>query len=413
MTLTVPALPPNLIRLRTPTISETSNDGSSVVGVSEYPELELTLPENTESGDRNTLPTAMEVATMEKEAQNPRPPVRLTTTSLAKQHEEIGSAVETMPDYTTPNQRLLDLRDSLLSADADSHKPFTELLKDAQELLRELLERRQTFNSRLFNEVQQILDTHSLRPASSPAVEASLPAVATTEPRRIPAPTPSWSEVWDNHERRIREWRQYPDSVDKGPSLRELAKPLYMGEGLPNYPEAARLIQEQIDLEKRESDKELGAPKEIRYVNLTSRATASGLTTQEKALISSKPGKQPRRTRQEPTATPYSPSHSPPPRPSGRMPPGRLPPEMMGSPEDVQESRKRTPPDIGKGHLMPIEMKTFDPNRDVYLSRNSSVSEDDSDGGEEEQLMLGETPFLQAMLSNQIKRDLAAGSVIT
>ena len=47
--------------------------------------------------------------------------------------------------------------------------------------------------------------------------------------------------------------RQYPQSVDKGPSLPELVKLLYEGEGLPDIGKAAKLIGEQMGLEELEA----------------------------------------------------------------------------------------------------------------------------------------------------------------
>ena len=76
--------------------------------------------------------------------------------------------------------------------------------------------------------------------------------------------------------------------------------------------------------------------------------------------------------------------------------------------KQIERSREH-PPDIGNGHLMPAEMKNLNTDSIESFLGNASVSEDESDG-KEEQLMLGETPFLQAMISDQINSDLASGS---
>ena len=204
--------------------------------------------------------------------------------------------------------------------------------------------------------------------------------------------------------------QHYPQSVDKGPSLPELVKPLYESEGLPDIGEAAKLIGEQMELEELEAittNQVPGRPKEIRYVDLGRRPTASSTPAQEKTLVLSKAGKQRQQVRLA-AAVAYSPSLSPPMKSSGRLPPGRPPLEKMNPRKQIEQSREH-PPDIGNGQLMPAEMKNF--NLDIIESflGNASVSEDESDG-KEEQLMLRETPFLQAMISDRINNDLASGS---
>ena len=113
MTLTVPALPPNFIRLRSPLISEMSNDGSSIPGPREYPESKFAEvlvedPDATTPPDQINLPTPQEASDVQHEVESPTPPARLTTQNLEKQQEEIGSAVEDFPfpHLENPNQRL-------------------------------------------------------------------------------------------------------------------------------------------------------------------------------------------------------------------------------------------------------------------------------------------------------------------
>ena len=99
MTLTVPALPLNIIRLRTPPISERSNDGSSVMGPKVFPESEPAVPvpgiaDATESLDQETLITPGRASDAEGTVAFVTPSAPLTTQNLAKYQDTIGSATE-------------------------------------------------------------------------------------------------------------------------------------------------------------------------------------------------------------------------------------------------------------------------------------------------------------------------------
>ena len=99
MTLTVPALPLNVIRLRTPPISERSNDGSSVMGPKLYPESEIAVPaagtaDATESLDQVTVVIPRKTSDAEDAVEIVRPSAPLTTQNLAKYQDAIGSKTE-------------------------------------------------------------------------------------------------------------------------------------------------------------------------------------------------------------------------------------------------------------------------------------------------------------------------------
>ena len=96
MALTVPALPLNIIRLRTPPISERSNDGSSVMGPRVYPESEPAVPvagiaDATESLDQAKLVTPRTTSDAEYAVEIFTPSARLTMRNLAKHQDAIGS----------------------------------------------------------------------------------------------------------------------------------------------------------------------------------------------------------------------------------------------------------------------------------------------------------------------------------
>ena len=118
MTLTVPALPLNIIRLRTPPISERSNDGSSVMGPKVFPESEPAVPvagiaDATESLDQETLVTPGKASDAEGAVEFVTPSTPLTAQNLAKYQDTIGSATEqellqAINRYPTPAKSLAE-----------------------------------------------------------------------------------------------------------------------------------------------------------------------------------------------------------------------------------------------------------------------------------------------------------------
>ena len=118
MTLTVPALPLNIIRLRTPPISERSNDGSSVIGPKVFPDSEPAVPvagiaDATESLDQETLVTPGKASDAEGAVEFVTPSAPLTTQNLAKYQDTIGSATEqellqAINRYPTPAKSLAE-----------------------------------------------------------------------------------------------------------------------------------------------------------------------------------------------------------------------------------------------------------------------------------------------------------------
>ncbi|KAL2038251.1 hypothetical protein N7G274_008900 [Stereocaulon virgatum] len=330
MTLTVPALPRNIIRLRSPPVSEMGNDGSSIAGPRVYPDSEpadviLQFSDATTVLPQINLPSPEHTDDTANEDKIRTPPVRLTTHNLEKQQEEIESAV-------------------------------------------------------------------------IEGSEPTIPAPATAQVQRISPPTPTWTEVFDNHQRHIREWRQYPESVDKPTPLPELAKPLYKGAGLPNIPEASKLIWEQMELEEAEA---IAAhhvprrPKEIRYVDLNRPPAEPSPAAEEPEMIMTKTGMQPLRKR--PWMTEAGPSQE--------FPPRKTPSDIMSHHTRTELPRIHTPR-IRDGLRTPAEIDNFIPNSIELVSNDASASGDDSDR-EVQQLILGETPLLQALISDQIKSDLA------
>ena len=121
MTLTVPALPLNVIRFRTPPISERSNDGSSVMGPKTYLESEPAAPvagtaDATESLDQVTLVTPRKASDVEDAVEIVRPSAPLTTQNLAKYQDAIGykteqallQAINSYPTPAKPKEEFLE-----------------------------------------------------------------------------------------------------------------------------------------------------------------------------------------------------------------------------------------------------------------------------------------------------------------
>ena len=160
MTLTVPALPPNFIRLRSPPISNMSNDRSSIPGPREYPESKpaealVEDPDAATTPDQINLPAPQEAGDVEHEVESPTPQARLTTQNLEKQQEEIGSAVEDFPfpHPENPNQRLFQAWQYLIFDESDFLGVVATRLEEIREMLQELVERKQVFNQNGYNQL--------------------------------------------------------------------------------------------------------------------------------------------------------------------------------------------------------------------------------------------------------------------
>ncbi len=184
MTLTVPAIPPNIIRLRSPPISERATDGSSDGG-GKAACLPAPMPPVVPFGSRSSPESAKQYT----KAEGPRTEetrrrtasiIPLTTDNLTQYQEEIGSAVQEPAPNISSN---FDMSISGVSQNEDSSKH--------------------------------------------------------TDPFE-------WTKRFVEFKKRQREGAGKRPEEDRKLLLRQLAEPLNHGKGLPSATTAIELINEQI-----------------------------------------------------------------------------------------------------------------------------------------------------------------------
>ena len=407
MALTVPALPLNIMRLKTPPISERSNDGSSVMGPKAYPESEPAVPvagtaDATESLDQATLVNSGTTSDAEDAVGIFTPSARLTTQNLAKYQDAIGS---------TTDQALLHARNFLAAEDSSFQNDYRERMAGIVKLLVKLVEEKQSYDQSLYNEVQRQVCAHVAKLPLFRVVGGTQPVTPAQVCNGTQASKMTWTKMYEVHQRTPREERAGGGFVDDSPTLQELAKPLHKGKGLPSYGEATRLILEQIEKERkchRESeDTESGKPGDLAKTQKDIEIASPGrypTPAKSNEELSEAPE---RSTKQAPAV-----GHSLPAVPMSFdspmvKPARRLPPETMRSREVVQGLRGRKL-DMGGGYLLPGGMKKSNTVRKLKPLEQAPGSHP-TQHRNEEQLMLAETPYLQAALSRQIDMDLASG----
>lgn len=376
VTATVPVLPPNITRLQTPPISELSNAGSTIARKNRLSELSGTLFErsDTEETINSVSPT--------KNRTRPTitiPTAPLTKRNLAKHQEQIDSAVEVAsedersPPPTTPNTRLVQARNFLLAENTGSYPDFATRLELIEHFLRDIPQEKEKSLSSIYYEVKDLLRVHRLHTIAGvepsiqrrPHKEAfrpvmSLPAGDDLDPEKQADPF-EWTNKLDDLTERV---KKSPSGGKEALSsnIRELARPLHGGR-LPSLQEAYCLINERVIKENHENK----TPNEINHDRLWAfERTLQPASKERKFSLD---------------------------RWSGH------PPERSTVPAIK----------LGEGSLMPQEMMDIDWDRDRSRLEDSLEGHEDVDRGEA-QLLLAETPLLQALMSEQIENDLAAST---
>ena len=373
VTATVPVLPPDISRLQTPPISELSNAGSIIA------RKERLSNSSTSIVDISDLVETIEPMSPTENRRRPTitvPAAPLTKTNLAK-HQEITSAVEIAskdePSFPppTPNTRLAQMRNYLLTEDIDTDPEF----KSRCLIIAEYLKNHRRGRGR--REVLQLLEHHNPHTAGSGqptsrrsaiAVEDSsgnvmwIPAKDHLDPEEQADPF-YWNHKLDNLIDRV---RQHPSGGKEAfaiSELQELARPLNGGH-LPSPSEAHHLINEQMIKENHENK----TPKVINHDQLWAfEKTLPPASKEKKFSLDRWSGHPPE---------------------AGKVPAFKL----------------------GQGSLMPREMMDIDWDRDRSKLGESLEQYEDGDKGEEAQLLLAETPLLQALMSDQIESDLAVST---
>ena len=372
-TATVPVLPPDISRLQTPPISELSNAGSTVARKERLSDLSSSIIDISDPEET--------IDSVSPTKNKPRPTITvpaapLTKTNLAKHQEEITSAVEAASENEPSpllNKRLTQVRNYLLREDVNSDPDFKSRYLQIAEYLNNHR------SGRGHKEVLQLLEHHnphtaiSKQPTSrrspitakdSSGVALSLPAEDDHGPEEQADPF-YWTNKLDDLTNRVRQSPSGSKEAFAISELLELARPLNEGH-LPSPPEAYRLINEQMIMESHENK----TPNQINHEQLWAFEKNLPPASKEKKFSLD--------------------------RRSGQPPGGSRVPAFK----------------LGEGSLMPQEMMDIDWDRDRSKLEDRLARSEDVDRGEEAQLLLAETPLLQALMSDQIESDLAASTCI-
>lgn len=365
-------LPLDITRLQTPPISERRNAASTVARKDRPSQLSSTIMDLSDTEE--TINSVSPI----KKRRSPTatvPAAPLTKTNLAKHQEEMTPAVEIASEDEsspppTPNTRLTQARNYLLTEDVDTdpdfHSHYLHIVK--------LVDSHR--HGEGHKEVLQLLKQHShhvmigpkqRRPRSSPTTgrEASRTAVSLAaeddpDPEEQADPF-EWTNKLDDLTQRVKKSPSVGREDFAVSSLRELARPLNGGR-LPSAAGAYNLINEQMMRENHETR----TPSEIDHDQLWAFEKNLPPASKEKFSFDRWSGHQP-------------------------------------------EASRTTTLQLGEGSLMPQEMMDFDWDRDHSRLVGNLLDYEDIDGGEA-QLLLAETPFLQALMSDQIESDLAAST---
>lgn len=306
------------------------------------------------------------------------PAAPLTTRNLATHQEEIISAVEyTSEDglsfeSPTSNTRMTQARNYLLTKDINSDPEFKKLCFQIAEYLHTHIHETGR------EEVLQLLKRHIPHVAASnePIPRQNPPTAKGSATRNTPTPAENhqsppkkadpfkWTKKLDDLTKRVQQTPSGRKGAFAITNLQELARPLNNGR-LPSPVQAYRLIDQQMSQEFHEDD------------------TVNDIADHEDDDDSWVFGKD--------DLSSASTSSS--------------------SDDDISQEEAQAPVfNLGQGTFMPQEIKNVDWARDRSKLEDTLVGYDDVNKGEA-QLLLAETPLLQALMSEQIESDLATSTL--
>ena len=402
ITPTVPALPSCISRLRTPPASESSNDESSFGRPISDPEsdTEVSLIETPNGIDSFTPGTAVapnEASETDAAIELPHPQPHLTAQNMAKHQVAIETTVDEPPQRTSRDKQLLKARNFLAAKATITQEEYRERVVGMTRLLYEIVEENKTLREKLDKEAQYQDCTHDARLSLLRQLEGFDHEQSTGTPKD------SWTgdlqttirnDNSGSPQRRQRETRAGTGVVHTSPAWHERAKPLYDGDGLPNYDEVAAHRSTQMGKTRDEESTggmckvdEGKAKKDIEGRYPTPVKCREEISKVPRRPTKPLPGKRNSLldlplSFDSPTVTPIRP----------------LPAEIAAFYEPIQKLRQRKSEEVKKTRFI----------------KNSDALEDFSDSedgvnGNEKQLMLAETPSLQVPLSRQIDKDLGLG----
>ena len=390
---TVPVLPPDIARLRTPPISELSNAGSTIARKERLSDL------SSSPVDVTDMEETMD-SMSPKERRRPKimiPAAPLTQNNLEKHQEEITSAVEVAPEDArtlqpvAPNARIVQARNFLLAENGNTYPGFATRLEQIDDFLCEIPKEMREMHPSICHEVEGLLRRHrtqvttveetpTRRPLRVVAKVALRPTISRPAEHRDADDDDEDSEDQDPFERTnivadLTERASLSPSGGKNPfapNPRELARPVNDGrppsteeeEEEEEEEEAYRLINAQMIKENAQNE---SSKKNI---------DRERLWTFEKYVG---PGKKE----------------------------SKLSLERWSGDRTNGEEERAIELQLGQGALMPKEVLDFDWGRDRRLLGEDESGDDNSDA----QFLVAETPSLQALMGEQIRSDLADGAL--
>lgn len=384
VTATSPVLPPNIIRLQTPPISELSNAASTIAREDRFSDLSSSIVDISDTEEEIDSVSPAETRSMPSITV---PAAPLTKKNLAKCQEEIKSAVEfasedeQSPPPATPCIRLVQARNFLLAENTNSYPEFATRLEQIEQFLHNISQEKHNSHPSIYHEVKDLLRSHrshiiaggeapiqqrrtptTVKEPSRPVM--SLPAEDNQDPKEQ-AGSFEWTNKLDDLTDRIRKSPSGGKEAFAISNLRELARSLNGGR-LPSPQEAYCLINEQMIKENHENE----PSNKINRDQLRAFENNLSFASREKKF------------------------------------------SLDDWPGHPLEGERATKLKLGEGSLMPQEMMSYDWDRDRSEPEDSVGGYEDSDDEGEAQLLLAETPFLQKLMSDQIESDLAASTLL-
>ena len=372
--------------------------------------------------DDSDLEEMMELVSPTKDRSSPKTTVRaapLTENNLEILQEEITSSEHVQsegksspPTPPTPSTRLVQARDFLLAENRETCPEFPTRIQQIADYLQEIPRETREAHSGVYREVRNLLRSHRfsiVERKKSHRVRRTSP-VPSEPPMPLP-PAADDDEHDDGDDERADpfEWtNKLDDLIDTArldprnlnreymiARVRELARPLNGGR-LPDAGHAGRLINEQVVREhagkgeKAKTKEKKDGEGERSWAVFPPERDLPWERKKKKERHHYKSSRMDRWRGKDTSKT------------------------KKGGDEDGAAKPKKL--QLGLGSYMPREVRDFDWERDRGAllrggdeGKNEDAGSEDGDG-EEAQILLAETPFLQFLMAGQIRRDLEEGT---
>lgn len=426
---TVPVLPPDTTRLQTPPISELSNAGSTMVRQERLSDSSSSVVDDSDMEERME---SMPPATNGRNLKIIVPPAAapLTKNNLEKLSEGISSVVEIGSEgffsspMPSPHTRLVQARNFLRAENRNTCLGFAIMLEQIADFLLEIPEDVRGVHDSIYREVKDLLRTHRgyVRAGEQVPSPPRRKRPVTSKNRASRSPKHDGDKDNDkdkdpnDHAEGPLEWTNkintLIDTIRRDPSahrpsvvlshLRDLARPLNKGR-LPSADEARRLITERIGKEGGRGGNNKAPEKEMEDMDDGDIEDLwSGFDDDEFPPDEETEDEEEESSVEEDDDDDGAGHHG---GSDGKI----------GSLSGVKRMQ------LGRGSMMPKEVREWDWERDRRVVLNDYDDQDDEDEanedeeegeGREAQLLLAETPFLQMLMAEQIRGDLESGEFV-